>query len=83
VLCCCCAAVSKQDDCEVGAGGARKACKNCSCGRAEAEAKGEKVQLTKEMLENPQSSCGNVSVTGGAGAGSWKRVPAFTGQQEL
>lgn len=61
MLCCCCAAVSKQDDCEVGAGGARKACKNCSCGRAEAEAKGEKVQLTKEMLENPQSSCGNVS----------------------
>jgi hypothetical protein len=53
--------VSKQDDCEIGAGGARKACKNCSCGRAEAEAKGEKVQLTAEMLENPQSSCGNVS----------------------
>jgi hypothetical protein len=55
-------AVSKQDDCEVGAGGARKACKNCSCGRAEAEAKGEKVQLTKEMLENPQSSCGNCTL---------------------
>lgn len=55
-------AVSKQDDCEVGAGGARKACKNCSCGRAEAEAKGEKVQLTKEMLDNPQSSCGNCSL---------------------
>jgi hypothetical protein len=55
-------AVSKQDDCEVGAGGARKACKNCSCGRAEAEAKGEKVQLTAEMLENPQSSCGNCSL---------------------
>lgn len=56
--------MSKQDDCEVGAGGARKACKNCSCGRAEAEAKGEKVQLTAEMLENPQSSCGNVSRPG-------------------
>lgn len=55
-------AVSKQDDCEIGAGGARKACKNCSCGRAEAEAKGEKVQLTAEMLENPQSSCGNCSL---------------------
>jgi hypothetical protein len=55
-------AVSKQDDCEVGAGGARKACKNCSCGRAEAEAKGEKVQLTQEMLDNPQSSCGNCSL---------------------
>jgi hypothetical protein len=58
------AAVSKQDDCEVGAGGARKACKNCSCGRAEAEAKGEKVTLTQEMLDNPQSSCGNVSTVG-------------------
>lgn len=62
VVCVCCLAVSKQDDCEVGAGGARKACKNCTCGRADAEAKGEKVQLTKEMLENPQSSCGNVSM---------------------
>eukprot|EP00878_Enallax_costatus_P005198 GHUV01005462.1.p1 GENE.GHUV01005462.1~~GHUV01005462.1.p1 ORF type:complete len:291 (+),score=77.83 GHUV01005462.1:83-874(+) len=55
-------AVSKQDDCEVGAGGARKACKNCSCGRAEAEAKGEKVKLTQEMLDNPVSSCGNCSL---------------------
>lgn len=58
------AAVSKQDDCEVGAGGARKACKDCTCGRAEAEAKGEKVTLTQEMLDNPQSSCGNVSMVG-------------------
>jgi hypothetical protein len=55
-------AVSKQDDCEVGAGGARKACKDCTCGRAEAEAKGEKVTLTQEMLDNPQSSCGNCSL---------------------
>ncbi|KAF8068345.1 anamorsin-like protein [Scenedesmus sp. PABB004] len=50
------------DDCEVGAGGARKACKNCSCGRAEAEAAGQKVTLTQEMLDNPQSSCGNCSL---------------------
>lgn len=72
---CVCPAVSKQDDCEVGAGGARKACKNCSCGRAEAEAKGEKVQLTKEMLDNPQSSCGNVSTqamcSSAGGGGAW------------
>lgn len=53
--------VPNQDDCEVGAGGARKACKNCTCGRAEAEARGEKVTLTQDMLDNPQSSCGNVS----------------------
>jgi hypothetical protein len=51
-------AVSKPDDCEVGAG--RKACANCSCGRAKAEAAGVKVELTQEMLDNPQSACGNV-----------------------
>jgi hypothetical protein len=54
--------VSKQDDCELGPGGARKACKNCTCGRADAEAKGEKVTLTQDMLDNPQSSCGNCSL---------------------
>eukprot|EP00899_Mesostigma_viride_P015912 jgi/Mesvir1/24321/Mv11005-RA.1 len=37
----------------------KKACKNCSCGRAEAEKSGTKPKLTAEMLENPQSSCGN------------------------
>ncbi len=45
------------DDCEVGASG-RTACKNCTCGRAEAEAQG--VKLSKDMLDNPQSACGNV-----------------------
>ncbi len=50
-------------DCDVGAG--KKACKNCSCGRAEQEAAqeagGKAVTLTTEMLENPQSACGSVS----------------------
>ncbi|KAJ8766782.1 hypothetical protein K2173_008336 [Erythroxylum novogranatense] len=43
-------------DCEVGS--TRKACKNCTCGRAEEE---EKVKLgpTTEQLNNPQSACGN------------------------
>jgi hypothetical protein len=61
------AGAADADDCELGPGGARKACKNCSCGRAEAEAKGEKVTLTPEMLENPQSACGNVRFFLGGG----------------
>ncbi|KAJ7550778.1 hypothetical protein O6H91_07G117900 [Diphasiastrum complanatum] len=43
------------DDCEVGNSG-RKACKNCTCGRAELEENGK---LTSEQLNNPQSACGN------------------------
>ncbi|KAH7692159.1 Anamorsin protein [Dioscorea alata] len=44
-------------DCEVGS--TRKACKNCTCGRAEAEKKVEKLGLTAEQINNPQSACGN------------------------
>ncbi|EDQ86667.1 uncharacterized protein MONBRDRAFT_33738 [Monosiga brevicollis MX1] len=45
------------DDCEVGAGGKRRACKNCTCGRADAEAE----QAAKPTLTGPlpASSCGN------------------------
>ena len=58
------------EDAAGGAGGCgsnpRKACANCSCGRAEALAKGEvpdKPKLTKEMLENPQTGgCGSCSL---------------------
>lgn len=44
----------------MGAAG-RKACKNCSCGRAEAGPDAKPAKLTKEMLENPTSGCGSVS----------------------
>ncbi|XP_066348511.1 anamorsin homolog [Miscanthus floridulus] len=46
-------------DCEVGA--AKKACKNCTCGRAEAEAEEKvgKLELTAEQINNPQSACGS------------------------
>ncbi|ONM12199.1 Anamorsin-like protein [Zea mays] len=47
-------------DCEVGA--AKKACKNCTCGRAEAEEKVGKLELTAEQINNPQSACGSVSI---------------------
>ncbi|WOL18206.1 hypothetical protein Cni_G26999 [Canna indica] len=44
-------------DCEVGR--TRKACKNCTCGRAQSEEKLQKLELTSEQINSPQSACGN------------------------
>lgn len=44
-------------DCEVGS--TRKACKNCTCGRAEQEEKVQKLELTMDQLDNPKSACGS------------------------
>ncbi|KAF9626312.1 hypothetical protein IFM89_032161 [Coptis chinensis] len=65
------------DDCEVGS--TRKACKNCSCGRAEAVEKVEKLGLTMDQIENPQSSCGSCGLGDAFRCGScpYKGLPPF------
>jgi len=45
----------KKDDCEIGKGGQKKACKNCTCGRKEEET----ASQTISQIKSPSSSCGN------------------------
>merc|ERR1711916_357249 len=69
--------IAANDDCETGPGGVRKACKDCSCGRAEAEESG--ATLTKEQLENPTSSCGSCYLGDAFRCGScpYRGLPPF------
>ncbi|KAK9804226.1 hypothetical protein WJX72_002259 [[Myrmecia] bisecta] len=74
-------AVPAADDCEVGATG-RKACKNCSCGRADMEAVVEakvKPVMTTDMLDNPTSSCGSCALGDAFRCAScpYRGLPAF------
>uniref|UniRef100_A0A7S0VEI6 Anamorsin homolog n=1 Tax=Polytomella parva TaxID=51329 RepID=A0A7S0VEI6_9CHLO len=71
-------APTNPDDCEVGRAG-KKACKNCTCGRAEEEAAGKPVVLTQEMLDNPQSGCGSCGLGDAFRCAScpYRGLPAF------
>ncbi|XP_043698288.1 anamorsin homolog [Telopea speciosissima] len=64
-------------DCEVGS--TRKACKNCTCGRVEVEQKVQKLGLTAEQLNNPQSACGNCGLGDAFRCGTcpYKGLPQF------
>eukprot|EP00029_Vermamoeba_vermiformis_P002723 TRINITY_DN13098_c0_g1_i1.p1 TRINITY_DN13098_c0_g1~~TRINITY_DN13098_c0_g1_i1.p1 ORF type:complete len:271 (-),score=65.18 TRINITY_DN13098_c0_g1_i1:85-873(-) len=68
----------KSDDCELTEG-TRKACKNCSCGRAESSEPSTK--LTLEMIESPavNSSCGNCALGDAFRCGGcpYRGLPAF------
>lgn len=70
---------TKSDDCEVGK--TKKACKNCTCGRAEEETEAATPKLTKEMLENPGvgSSCGSCGLGDAFRCGGcpYRGLPAF------
>ncbi|CAA6666626.1 unnamed protein product [Spirodela intermedia] len=71
-------------DCEVGS--TRKACKNCTCGRAEEEQKVQKLALTSELLDNPKSACGSCGLGDAFRCGTcpYRGLPPFQlGKREV
>ncbi|KAK8458093.1 hypothetical protein SEVIR_3G304350v4 [Setaria viridis] len=75
--------VSLVGDCEVGA--TRKACKNCTCGRAEDEAKVQKLELTAEQVNNPQSACGSCGLGDAFRCGTcpYRGLPPFKPSEKV
>ncbi|TVU44022.1 hypothetical protein EJB05_03446 [Eragrostis curvula] len=69
-------------NCEVKA--TRKACKNCVCGRAEAKQKVEKLELTEEQINNPQSACGSCGLGDAFRCGTcpYRGLPPFKPARE-
>eukprot|EP01090_Pellita_catalonica_P014963 TRINITY_DN3929_c0_g1_i1.p1 TRINITY_DN3929_c0_g1~~TRINITY_DN3929_c0_g1_i1.p1 ORF type:complete len:277 (+),score=62.24 TRINITY_DN3929_c0_g1_i1:65-895(+) len=68
--------VDMNDDCDFGTGATKKACKNCSCGRAEIEKSDTGVVDTTKA---PQSSCGSCYLGDAFRCGScpYKGLPPF------
>lgn len=76
----CAPGVAVADD---SCGPSRKACKNCTCGRAEEEAAGAPPpKLTVDMLENPGAAggCGSCSLGDAFRCAScpYRGLPSFT-----
>ncbi|CAM6095688.1 unnamed protein product [Calypogeia fissa] len=69
-----------DDDCEVGQKG-RKACANCTCGRAELEddTAQPETKLTLGQINNPQSACGSCGLGDAFRCNGcpYKGLPAF------
>ncbi len=77
--------VAQADDCEMGASG-RKACTNCTCGRADAEERGEPVRLTQAMLDNPAvGGCGSCALGDAFRCGGcpYRGLPAFEAGKKI